>query len=191
MQSNASLLDMISAYDPSPSVRYGTGAIAFHWLAFLLIVGLGVLGLFLDDLPQATQGYWVNIHGTAGLVYLVVIVARLIWRLGHRPPNLPLDIGEFSRRTSYPIHLLLYALMLTIPAVGIVAFVWHGRTFDYGLFRIDFGFPLNHSVFGPAEVIHSYLAYSLFALATLHAVAALWHYFARKDAILQRMLPGA
>jgi len=87
------------------------------------------------------------------------------------------------------MHWALYALMFVTPIVGVVTFIWHGRIFDFGLFRLDFGVPSNRAVFRPTEDIHGYLAYALFALAGMHAAAALWqHYFAR-NGVLGRMWP--
>jgi maleylacetoacetate isomerase len=63
------------------------------------------------------------------------------------------------------MHRALYVLMFITPFVGVVTFIWHGRIFDFGLFRLDFGVPSNRAVFRPTEDIHGYLAYALFALA--------------------------
>ena len=38
--------------------------------------------------------------------------------------------------------------------------------------------------------IHEFAAYALIAFSALHAAAALWHHFALKDGVLQRMLPA-
>lgn len=172
------------------STRYGTGSILFHWIVAAMIVLLGVLGFLLEDIPKQSQNFWINVHGTIGLIYFALVLARIGWRMTHVPPDLPPDIGEFSRRISYPVHLLLYALMAIVPIVGIVAYVWHARAFDFGLFKIDFAIPLTRSVFKPAEEVHGWLAYCLFGLAGLHAVAALWHHLVKRDDILMRMLPG-
>jgi cytochrome b561 len=115
----------------------------------------------------------------------------LAWRAAHRPPPLPADVGELSRRASAATHHLLYALMVLVPALGVVAYVWHGRLFDYGLFQLNFGVPSDKAIFHPAEKIHQYLAYSLFALIGLHVAGALWHQYFRRDGVLLRMLPGA
>src|SRR5277367_5526940 len=72
---------------PSRAVKYGGVAIAFHWIAFALIVFLGTLGLLFGELPRTTQPFWINVHGTVGLVYFALVVARVAWRLGHRPPD--------------------------------------------------------------------------------------------------------
>ena len=111
--------------------------------------------------------------------------------MGHQKvPDLPLGVGEFSRRTWVAVHQLLYVLMVAVPIVGIVARVWHGRPFDYGIFQLNFGVASNSVVFDPAEQIHQLLAYALLALASLHIAGALYHHFIRRDGVLLRMMPG-
>lgn len=170
--------------------RYGGVAIFYHWVMAVLVVIVGTLGLLHDSWPHATQAKWINIHALIGLAVWILLMLRLGWRLSHRPPDLPTDIGEFSRRTSYPVHLLMYLLLFVIPVFGIVTFIWHGRVFDFGLFRIDPHVKSARAIFHPTEDIHGYLAYTLFALIGLHALAALWHHFVRRDRVLLRMWPG-
>ena len=171
--------------------RYDAGAIVFHWTVAALVLFLGGLGLLFDDIPRASRPFWINVHGSVGLVYLAAVIARLAWRAAHRPPPLPAGVGAFWRRASTGAHHLMYALMLAIPAAGIVAYVWHGRLFNYGLFQLNFGVPSNRVVSHPAEEIHQLLAYSLFALVGLHVAGALWHQYFQRDGVLSRMLPAA
>lgn len=171
------------------TTRYDSGAIGFHWVAAALIVFLGALGLLFDDIPRQARPFWINVHGCVGLIYFALVIARLAWRSTHRPPDLPSDIGPFDRRMSVAAHHALYALMLLIPAFGVVAYVWRGRVFDYGLFQFDFGVRMNRGVFEPAETIHQFLAYGLFALVGLHVLAALYHHLVRRNGILLRILP--
>ncbi len=181
--------DPLDTAQPATGKAYGTGAIAFHWTMFLLVVMVGILGLLHDDWPKATQGFWINLHALLGLLLWFTLFARLLWRVRHAPPALPEDIGAISRRFSSPVHWVLYALMFFIPIVGVVTFIYHGRIFDFGLFRIDFGVKKSRAIFGPTEDIHGYLAYALFALAGVHALAALWHRFYLHDGVLERMWP--
>jgi cytochrome b561 len=172
------------------AVRYGNGAIAFHWSMFLLVVGVGTLGLLHDSWPKQTQSFWINVHALLGLLLWALLLARFWWRRRHAPPPLPPQLGGLSRRLSGPVHLALYALMFVIPIIGVVTFVWHGRVFDFGLFQVNFGVKSNKAIFHPTEDIHGYLAYGLFGLAGIHALAALWHHFIRHDAVLGRMWPA-
>jgi len=173
----------------SPTLRYGAGAMVFHWGMFALVVLVGTLGLLHDSWPKATQAFWINVHALVGFFLWLQLIARFTWRIRHPPPPLPSDTGEFSRRLSGPVHWLLYALLFVVPVVGIVTFIWHGRSLDFGVFAIHFGVRKDRAIFEPTEDLHGYLAYALFALAGIHALAALWHHFIRRDAVLKRMWP--
>ena len=175
--------------DLTPPARYAAGAIALHWAMAVLIVVAGVLGLLHDSWPKQTQAFWINVHALIGLLVFGLLITRIGWRRRHPPPELPRDCGELARRLSQPVHRLLYVLMFVIPILGIVTFIWHGRVFDFGLFRIDVGVPKNRAVFQPTELVHGYLAYALFGVASLHALAALWHQYVRRDGVLRRMWP--
>jgi cytochrome b561 len=168
---------------------YRLGAIAFHWAMFALVVIVGVLGLLHDSWPKKTQAYWINVHALMGIFLWLVLLARFGYRLRHSPPALPSEIGAFSRRLSGPMHLALYLLMFLVPIIGVVTFICHGRALHLGLFDLNFGVQKNRAIFEATEDIHGYLAYALFALASVHAVSALWHHFALHDGVLARIWP--
>jgi len=158
---------------------------------FVLLLIVGVLGLLHDSWPHATQSFWINVHALLGILLWLVLIARIVWRLTHRPPPLPSDAGSLAARFARPVHWGLYALMFVTPLLGFVTFIYHGRIFDLGLFHLDFGVKKNRAIFHPTEDIHGYLAYVLFGLAGLHTLAALWHRFWLRDRVLGRMWPGA
>ena len=174
----------------SAAVRYDRGAIAFHWTVAVLVAVVGTIGVVHDSLPEEDQAFWINLHAIIGLLLLATVIARLWWRSTHKPPALPPGSGELSRRASYPVHMLLYLLLLVIPLLGIVTFIWHGRVFDFGLFKVDFGVHKNRAIFHPTEDIHGWLAYTLFTVVGLHVLAALWHQFYRRDGLILRMWPA-
>lgn len=176
---------------PAPAAaRYDGGAMALHWVTFALVVVVGALGLLHDSWPDDTQAAWINVHAVLGLILWLTLIARLDWRRRHAPPALPATAGDFARTFSGPVHFALYALLLLTPLVGVVTFVYHGRVFDFGLFRINPGIAKNRAIFHPTEEIHGYLAYAIFGLAGLHAAAALWHHFHLRDGVLLRMWPS-
>lgn len=177
------------ANEPGDVLRYAGPAIALHWAMAILVLVVGVLGLLHDSWPKRTQGFWINLHALLGLLVLVMLLVRLWWRGAHAPPPLPLESGELSRRLSRPAHLLLYLLMIVIPVFGIVTFIWHGRAFDFGFFKLALNVRSNRAVFHPTEDIHGYLAYALFALIGIHSAAAIWHQLYRRDRVMSRMWP--
>lgn len=168
--------------------RYGSAAIAFHWMMFALVVCVGILGLLHDSWPdKGSQRFWINAHALLGLLLWLLLLARFAWRIAHPPP--PSVGGAMARRLAGLMHFALYALLFIIPIIGIVTFVYHGRVFNFGVFSIDLHVPTNRAVFHPTEEWHGYLAYGLFGLAGLHALIALWHQFVLRDGLLARMLP--
>ena len=181
---------MTTPVEDAAKAAYAPAAIALHWMVFLLVVAVGWLGLLHDSWPRTTQAYWINIHAMLGLLMFALVLARIAWRMQHPAPPLPADVGAFSRRVSHPAHMLLYALLIVIPILGVITFVFHGRVFDFGLFQLDLHVPRNRAIFHTTEDWHGYLAYGLFGLAGVHALAALWHHFIRRDGVLRRMWPG-
>lgn len=101
--------------DPSACVRmrYSTVAIVLHWAIALLIAYNLTSGLLHNVLPGAVFRF----HVSAGITILVLSVARLLWRLTHRPPPL-LAVQAWERRTAHGVHALLYAAILILPFSG-------------------------------------------------------------------------
>ena len=138
---------------------------------FALVVCVGILGLLHDSWPKETQKFWINIHALMGLSLWLLLFARLGWRSGHsrRRPSKPAARLHGARRAR---AFRFYVLLFVIPIVGIVTFVYHGRIFDFGLFKLDLRVKSNRAVFHPTEDLHGYLAYALFSLAGIHAATA-------------------
>jgi len=174
---------------PAPSGRYGSGAMAFHWSTFLLVIVLGASGLLYESRPDTLKASWINAHAVIGLCLWGLTLVRVGWRLRHAPPAPAAVLGPWERHLSQAVHLLLYGLLLITPIIGIISFIYHGRAFDFGIFRIDLGIAKDRAVFHPTQEIHGDLAYAIFGLAGLHALAALWHHFCRRDGVLARMWP--
>jgi cytochrome b561 len=170
--------------------RYSGGAIALHWATVVLIIIGGTLGLLHDSWPKATQAFWINVHALVGLTILALAALRVIWRIFHRPPPPPMSDPPVARLAAHAVHYALYGLIFILAGFGIVTFIWHGRSLNLGLVQIGFGVKSDRAVFHSTEIIHGYLAYALFALAGVHALAALTRQFVLRDNTLLRMWPA-
>ena len=89
------------------------------------------------------------------------------------------------------MHWLLYALLFVLPILGWINASWRGMPV------VMFGLELPQLVatrapgWGWTGDVHGWLAnYVMLTLVGLHVLAALYHYFFRRDGVLQRMLPG-
>lgn len=172
------------------AARYGAPAVAYHWITAILVVIVGTIGLFFDEYPKAQFPSWLTVHALLGLTILGLLIARLSYRMKHTPPDLPGEPGEFTRRTSHAAHMLLYALLIVTPLFGIAGFITHGRYLALGPVHLGFPYGPNRALFRPMEKIHQWLAYTIFALAAIHALAALWHQFVLRDDLILRIWPS-
>jgi cytochrome b561 len=159
--------------------RHSSGAIVLHWLLVAVVFIAGVLGLLHDSWPKHSRAFWINLHALAGMLVWAILIARL-W-LFLRQLRLP------ETRAARLVHFLLYLLLLLTPAVGLMAFIWHGRVLNLAAWQIDFGINEDRSIFEPAEDIHGYMAYAIFGLLGVHITAVLWHQYVRRDDLLRNM----
>jgi cytochrome b561 len=159
--------------------RYSSGAIVLHWLLVAAVLIAGVLGLLHDSWPKHSRASWINLHALAGILVWAVLMVRL-WLL-LRPRRLA------AARGARVVHFLLYSLLLLTPAVGLIAFIWRGRMLNLAAWQIDFGINEDRGIFEPAEDIHGYMAYAIFALLCVHIAAVLWHRYVRRNDVLRNM----
>jgi len=171
--------------------RYSRGAIAFHWVIAALVLFNLWLGLFHETLPRDWKV--MPVHRSVGVTILVLSVARLGWRLAHRPPALPAAMPDWERIAAKAMHWALYALLLILPLTGWifssnperlrpVSWFW---LFDLPVLPVSAGFA------DAAKEAHELLGWSMAALVAIHILAALRHHFLLRDNVLPRMLPWA
>jgi len=120
-----------------------------------------------------------------------VAIVRLAWRATHAEPAPEDGLPPWQLLTARVVQWLLYALLFVVPILGWINASWRGMSI------VMFGLELPKLVatrapgWGWTGDIHGLLAnYLLLALVALHVLAALYHYFIRRDGVLQRMLPG-
>ncbi len=169
------------------STRYHSVAILIHWaVAALILLAFG-LGLTVDDFPKSWTGAVINAHVLLGLAVLGLTLARLWWRIGHKPPAYPADFSLATRRMSHLVQWSLYILMLVVPVIGIPTLFYRGRGIDFALFAIASPFARTPAIFHPLTDVHELTAYALVGLAIGHIGAALYHQWIRKDDLIRRM----
>ncbi len=173
--------------------RYHGVAIALHWVIGGLIFVNLALGLLHERLEAAAGWQAIPLHKSIGLTVLALSLVRLGWRLTHRPPPLPRDVGGAEQGVAHGVHWLLYVLMILMPLTGWIMSSAGKYPLDwFGLFAVPkFAVTKGDAIVGLSGGGHLYLGWLLLALAVGHAAAALRHHFLLRDTILARMLPLA
>ena len=173
---------------------YGTVAIALHWLIGAALIAQIVFGFMLDDLaPRGTpaRANIINLHKSFGIVLFGLIVARVLWRLRHRPPAWPLSMPAWQMSAARLGHGALYACMLVMPLAGYIAssFSKHGIKF-FGIRLAPWG-PDMQQVYDLFNGVHVGTAFIFTALIAGHVLVALKHALIDRDGVFSRIWPGA
>jgi cytochrome b561 len=171
------------------SASYGPTAKIFHWLIFLLLAAQYAIGSIMPHIGKKTLDQsWVHWHLLVGAVILLVIVARFAWRLFH-PVALADGLTGWELVLSRLTHLMLYALVLVMTVLGWAAANYRG--WEIKLFGVIPLPPLaakGTAWAHEAGDIHDILVYVLLGFIALHVLGALYHYFVKRDQVVQRML---
>jgi cytochrome b561 len=113
--------------------RYTSTAIVLHWLiAALVIVQFG-WGWWMQDIPKVPVGPRVdafNLHKSVGLTILALMVIRIAWRAGHRPPPLP-PMPSWQATAARVTHIALYVLLVIHPLSGYLGSEFSGYPVKY------------------------------------------------------------
>jgi cytochrome b561 len=178
---------------PADLAQPGYGAVAklLHWLIVALVVLQFALAWTMPDIPRGKppEGL-VNLHLSVGATLLIVMLARLAWRLAHgAPPSLV--VAAWQRRLAGTVHGLLYALLIVMPLAG---WAWASAkgwpVTLFGTVTLPALVPANWPYRSLASAVHQNVAWAILGLVALHGLAALYHQFILRDGVLRRMLPG-
>jgi cytochrome b561 len=179
------------AFPQTDNAQYTRTAIVLHWVIALLIVANFVLGLTMVDLPLSPQKLkYFSYHKWTGITIWLIVMLRIVWRLGHRPPLLPAGMPGWQRAAAHVSHFALYLLMFAIPISGWLYSSAAGKPVVYlGLVPLPDLVAPDKQLAERLELLHITLNFTLLGLVLLHVLAGLKHHFIDRDSVLARMLP--
>ena len=171
--------------------RYTRVAILLHWLIALLVAANLFLGFYYDGFGQAARSWMMSLHKSTGLTVLALTLARLAWRLGHRPPPFDPAMKGWERGLAHLIHWSFYAVLVALPLSGWMTSSSSDRPTDFfGIVTIP-PLPVSrseeaHELF---EDWHELLGTITMALILLHVAGALKHQLQGHRHLMGRMAP--
>lgn len=168
-----------------------------HWMMATLILALLAIGFYMVNTETFSLYRW---HKSFGLIALLLIVLRIIYRLRRGWPEPVRQYPRQEQLASRIVHWLLLVGILSLPLTGMLYSGAKGKGF--GVFGWTL-MPENHGAAGVvphnealalwANQVHSLLGYGLAFVIALHLLGALKHHFFDRDDTLRRMLgrPGS
>lgn len=141
-------------------------------------------------LDRGLQNALFLYHKNAGVVLVVLALARVWWRVRHPAPPLPRTLAPAQALAARVSHVLLYVLMIVVPVAGYIRV----RAGGFPIEMLDaLGAPTlvprSEALAEVAKTVHYGAGLAFAAVIALHIGAALHHGLIRKDGILTRMWP--
>ena len=174
---------------------YSPAARHFHWLTFALMAVQVPLGKIMehrgndlniwDDLTNTLYSW----HKLIGMVILVLVLARLAYRLTNGAPADEPTLEPWQKIVSHLTHWGIYGLLLLVPILGWVGISYYPALDVFG-FKLPALVSPNEAMSKKVLIAHALGAFALVGLIGMHVGAALFHYIVRKDGVLNRMLPS-
>lgn len=169
-------------------IRYSTTARTLHWLIAALVIANIVIGIAHDPLGEVFAGTMM-VHKSIGLTILTLTLARLVWRLGHRPPPMPAAMPSWEQAAAKGMHAVFYVLLIVLPLSGWLMSSAGKRPLTwFDLFAVPkFAVTREDAIVQLARG-HGAIALIFALLILLHIAAALRHHFILKDQVLRCMI---
>ncbi len=174
---------------------YGTIAKAFHWVMFLILLGMVAVGYYMYELPADTpqqMGYKFGLydyHKSFGILILLLVVLRLGWRMINPVPKMPGGMRKIEIFSAHAMHVLLYIMMFIQPLSGWLMSSYGGHPVKFFGSVLPALADKDKALGDIFHEVHEITAALLIALFAIHVAAALFHHFIRKDDVMKKMLP--
>lgn len=175
-----------------PDKPFDPIARAFHWSMaglWLLAWLLGFFAVYIQDLIGADPLLTIA-HKSIASAILVLIPARILWRITHKPPPYPDTMGATSKKLASAGHYGLYAVaLLVLPISG---WLWSSvagyPTHVLWVFTLPQPLEKAPATLDTWQWIHRVLAWGSGAAVLGHITMALKHHLVDRDQVLRRMI---
>jgi cytochrome b561 len=162
-----------------------------HWTIAACVLTIIPIGILMNRIPGGVvQNVFYTVHRSLGVLVLVLMLVRLLYRMFNGVPAPEPTLTAFQRVVSHLVHLALYALIIAQGLIGWVATSAYGAAISFfGLFTVPALVAKDPDLSKPLFTVHEVLGFTIAALLVMHIGAALYHHFVRHDGVLGRMLP--
>jgi cytochrome b561 len=176
----------------TPPRMYSSVMRSIHWITLSMLISVYTLAWSIDGAGSHDQAVWlVMMHRSLGLSIMLLTLFRLGCRRVMRVPALPDSVPEQQRLAAKAVTIALYLLLFLQPLLGLLASQLHGDDINiFGVVVLPSVLAANRTLSRQIFTLHGTVALLLLALIGLHACAAFYHHFVRRDEVLTGMLPG-
>ncbi|CAG0994420.1 Cytochrome b561 [Methylophilaceae bacterium] len=172
--------------------RYGALSIGLHWLMLILLVAVYATIELREFFPKGSdpRDALKALHFMLGLSVLGFALLRLGVRLSGPTPRIEPESGSWQKQSAHLMHIALYVLMIGLPIAGWLTLSAAGKPIPFFGLQLPALIGENKGLAKQIKEIHEVVGTAGYFLIGLHAVAALFHHYIKRDNTLVRMLPS-
>jgi cytochrome b561 len=174
------------------ALRYTRTAIALHWLIAAIVVAVFAWGWWMQEIPKQPPGGRAdafNLHKSIGLTVLLLLLARVGWRVLHPPPPLP-PMPTWNARLAHANHGVMYVALFVLTVGGYLGSAWSGFPVKFFGFTLPSWAGSRPELKEPASVVHLWASWVLLVAVALHVAGTVKHALVDRNGVLARMGVG-
>jgi cytochrome b561 len=172
--------------------RYTAPARLLHWVMAVLILATIPAGLVMvqPGIDRGLQNTLFVFHKNVGVLLLILVALRLVWRWLRPPPPLPATLPGWQARIAGLSHQALYVLMVAVPVAGYVRVKAGGFPIEsLDALGLPSLVPRSDALAEIAKAIHYGAGLAILAVLCAHIGAALFHGIVKRDGVFSRIWP--
>lgn len=170
--------------------KYKSVQITLHWFTLILVIAIFATIYLSDVFPSPLRSMLKNAHFMLGVIVWFVVVIRLILRVMFKAPPIEPPLSRVQYIASRSIHDIIYVVFLAQPILGVIFTpIYIGRSWSFLGAPVGAIFNFSEDLSYKLREVHEFIGIIIMLLVGLHAAAALYHHFIKRDNTLLRMLP--
>jgi cytochrome b561 len=158
----------------------------------VLVLAMIPAGLLMvqSGLDRGLQNSLFIFHKNVGVLLLLLVAVRAVYRWRNPPAPLPSDLPVWQHRIAGLSHLGLYGLLILLPVAGYVRVKAGGFPIEsLDALGLPSLVPRSDALAETAKTVHYFAGLAIAGLITLHVAAAAYHGIVRRDGVFSRMWP--
>lgn len=173
----------------SQITKFNPVIIALHWLMLLLIVAVYVFMEFRGIFPKGSEPreFMKSLHFMLGMSVFFLVLLRLVVRVSTKVPDIIPEPKSIEKLLAKIVHIALYMFMIGMPLLGWLILSANGKAVPFFGLQLPMLISENKELGKALYELHEIGGSLGYFLLGVHALAALFHHYVKKDNTLLRM----
>ena len=159
------------------STQYGLIARVLHWTSVVMLLTLIVIASQFSDKDAGPDKLALVIqHSSIGMLFLLVMLARLTWRNLNPNPIHSYNIKAWQKLLAISLHRSIYVILISQCLLGLLILLSSGKPvhfFDW--FALPPLFDKAAAFHKAVEGYHYLVSVMIYPLFAVHITAAIYH----------------